>query len=555
MIGYVCKYTPVELLESMGAKMELLEADSALSAQAECCTHPNQCAFARGIMAALEKEDCEGIVLTTCCDSVRRLYDVLKDLYPHKFIAILDLPRKAGVPEAKLYSARMEELIHAYEQYSGKTFDPARFYDWVDGKKEPALQPEDPDALAVGILGARHTRQLEKILAAHHAYVSGDLSCAAQSRIFHLLSSKPWDMMRLSYAVQLLGQLPCMRMCSSERRRREIEALAQRSDGLIYHTVKFCDLYSYEYASVQNEKRIPVLKMETDFSTQAAGQMETRVEAFLESLEAGRKTAVENTKRTGGAVMGIDSGSSSTCAVIMDRERHVLASALIRTGAGSVQSAEKVRQQALEKAGLKAADIARTVSTGYGRVSIPFADAEVTEITCHARGARYYNPEVRTILDIGGQDSKAIRLNEKGDVVDFAMNDKCAAGTGRFLENMAKVLEVPLAQLGDLSMRSTHAIEITSQCTVFAESEVVSLVAQNEKKEDIIAALHRSVASRACALLKRVNLEAPCMMSGGVALNKGMVKAVEEKTGMRFSVAPDPEIVGAVGACLAALDA
>ena len=160
--------------------------------------------------------------------------------------------------------------------------------------------------------------------------------------------------------------------------------------------------------------------------------------------------------------MGIDSGSTSTNAVILNQNRELIASAVIRTGAKSGESAQRILKEILEKAGLQRSDLIKIVSTGYGRVSIPFADENVTEISCHGKGAHYLNPQIRTILDIGGQDSKAIHLNEKGDVTDFVMNDKCAAGTGRFLEMMARTLEVDIEDLGVLSLKSTENIEISS---------------------------------------------------------------------------------------------
>ena len=181
---------------------------------------------------------------------------------------------------------------------------------------------------------------------------------------------------------------------------------------------------------------------------------------------------------------GIDSGSTSTNAVIMnEKPGKIVASAVVRTGAKSGESAQKILNEILQKAGCSREDISWIVSTGYGRVSIPFADENVTEISCHGRGAHYFNPKVRTILDIGGQDSKAIRLNAAGEVADFVMNDKCAAGTGRFLEMIARTLEIDVDELGPIALKSTEDIEITSMCSVFAESEVISLIANNKENQ------------------------------------------------------------------------
>ena len=253
-------------------------------------------------------------------------------------------------------------------------------------------------------------------------------------------------------------------------------------------------------------------------------------------------------------VLGIDSGSTSTNAVIMDQDRKIVAFSVVRTGAKSGESADRILKEVLDKASLKREDISWIVSTGYGRVSIDFADENVTEISCHGKGAHYFNPKIRTILDIGGQDSKAIKLSETGDVSDFVMNDKCAAGTGRFLEMIARSLEVSLDELGAIALESKEKIEITSMCSVFAESEVISLIAQNKEKADIANGVCGAIANKAFGLLRRVGLEPDFMMTGGVAKNPGVVRAVEEKIGSKLYICEEPEIVGATGAALYALE-
>ena len=352
---------------------------------------------------------------------------------------------------------------------------------------------------------------------------------------------------------------PCLRMADASGREKLLKASESSLDGILYHTVKFCDSYSFEYAALRRRMNIPVLKVETDTTRQCDGQIRTRVEAFLESLAAARGEKPIRPKSGNGGmknmiVIGIDSGSTSTNAVVMNGKKEILASGSVRTGAKTGVSAEKILAEVLRKSGFARSDVGLIVSTGYGRVSIPFADRSVTEISCHGKGARYFSPRIRTILDIGGQDSKAIRLNEKGEVADFVMNDKCAAGTGRFLEAMARTLELDISELGPISMRSTEAVEISSMCTVFAESEVISLIAQNKEKADIADGVHRAIAGKAYSLLSRVGPEPEFMMTGGVARNPGVVKAVEERLGAKLFLCEDPEIVGAVGAALFGLE-
>ncbi len=254
------------------------------------------------------------------------------------------------------------------------------------------------------------------------------------------------------------------------------------------------------------------------------------------------------------AVAGIDIGSLTAEVVIMEQDKMI--SYVIRpTGFNSKQAAEKAIKEALMKAGLNMADLSSIVATGYGRISIDFADKIVTEITCHGRGAFFWDPTIRTVIDIGGQDSKVIRLSKEGRVTDFAMNDKCSAGTGRFLEVMAHALEVDIDQLSSLSDRAKKTVSISSMCTVFAESEVVSLIAQGLPREDIACGLHQSIADRTAGLVHRVGLEERVMMTGGVARNKAVVKALNQKFNTQIVVPPEPQIAGALGAALLAAEA
>ncbi|HDH97061.1 MAG TPA: 2-hydroxyglutaryl-CoA dehydratase, partial [Proteobacteria bacterium] len=248
---------------------------------------------------------------------------------------------------------------------------------------------------------------------------------------------------------------------------------------------------------------------------------------------------------------GLDIGSLTVEAVLLDASEEVVATGFGYSGARPSKAAERVLNEALAKAGVGLDDIF-LVATGYGRISVPFAEATVTEITCHAKGAHKVLAGVRTVIDIGGQDSKAIALDGHGRVIDFAMNDKCAAGTGRFLEVMAKALEVPLEEMAALAMNHKKEIKVSSTCTVFAESEVISLLAEGHDTGDILWGVIRSIASRIAALAQRVGLREPVMLSGGVAKNEAVKLALEDIFGVGIFVPPDPQIIGALGAALIA---
>ncbi len=556
MIGYICKYAPVEIFEAMGVEMHRIEPEVSNFNQADMRMHPNVCSFAKGVLEEVLAGDYEGVILTTCCDSIRRLYDVLKAQLPDRFIYMLDTPRITKDAGICLYESRIRKMIGEYEEFSGRHFDEEKFLALLkerkaEQEKRENAQGKDGSGLSVGIAGARANQNIRRILEERGVKVAFDLTCTGLDR--KLLVEE--DQVITGYVRGLLSQFPCMRMEEAAGRDQLIAEYADSADGIIYHTVQFCDNYAYEYAWLKGMLKRPMLLLETDYTRQSYGQILTRIEAFLESLGKGRKKGKIS---TGGKetmyVMGIDSGSTSTNAVIMDQNREIKAFAVVRTGAKSGQSAEKVLEMVLEQAKLKREDLTRIVSTGYGRVSIPFADENVTEISCHGKGAHYFNPRVRTILDIGGQDSKAIHLNEKGEVTDFVMNDKCAAGTGRFLEMIARSLEIGIDELGPAALKSTEEIEITSMCSVFAESEVISLIAQNKEKTDIANGVCRSIANKSYSLMKRVGLEPEYMMTGGVAKNPGVVRAVEEKIGGRLYICPEPEIVGAAGAAIYALE-
>src|SRR6056297_4192157 len=248
---------------------------------------------------------------------------------------------------------------------------------------------------------------------------------------------------------------------------------------------------------------------------------------------------------------GIDVGSITAKAAVLDAA-NIVGTKIISTGYDAKKAGRSVLDQLLETLDMAAQDIQALVATGYGRNTVDFADKTITEITCHGAGAHFLNPDIRFIIDVGGQDSKVIRINEAGKVMDFAMNDKCAAGTGRFLEVMARALEADLDQFGDIFLKAENPAKISSVCTVFAESEVISLIAKGESRENIIAGIHESVASRISALAKRVGVAEPVMMTGGVAKNIGAVKALEDKLETSIRVSEFAQVNGAIGAALLA---
>ncbi|MCD4720320.1 MAG: acyl-CoA dehydratase activase [Desulfobacula sp.] len=248
---------------------------------------------------------------------------------------------------------------------------------------------------------------------------------------------------------------------------------------------------------------------------------------------------------------GIDIGSITAKAALI-KENRLLGTHVILTGYNPINAGITVFEALLEKVKISKTDVKAIVSTGYGRASVDFADKAMTEIICHGTGAYFINPNIQGIIDVGGQDSKAILLDKNGQVENFAMNDKCAAGTGRFLEVMAKALEVDLDKMGDFSLKADNPSKISSICTVFAESEVISMIARQEKRKNIIAGIHESAAARVAILAFKIKIKEPVMMTGGVAKNKGMIAALEKRLGFELIVEESAQENGAIGAAVLA---
>ncbi|MDH5644008.1 MAG: acyl-CoA dehydratase activase [Gemmatimonadota bacterium] len=251
---------------------------------------------------------------------------------------------------------------------------------------------------------------------------------------------------------------------------------------------------------------------------------------------------------------GVDVGSTQTKAVIIDEKMEIVGRALTDTGSNVVKAAEKAFQQAMSDAKLEEREVEYVVGTGYGRYKVTFGNTQVTEISCHGRGAVHMFPETRTVVDMGGQDTKAISVAPSGEIVDFCMNDKCAAGTGRFLGAASSALDIPLGELGNTALRGERPVKISTTCTVFAESEVLSWLGKGKKIEDILLGVHQSIAARSVGLLRRVGIHDEVTFTGGVAKNHAMVETLNERLGLKVNVSDESHYMGALGAALFAMD-
>ena len=558
MIGYICKYAPVEIMAGFGMDGERILPDEENLDIAEGHIYPSICSYAKSVLQHSLKNDYEALIMTDCCDALKRLNDILNSK-SHQNVYQVSIPRFTHGRGIDLYANTLLQLIEKLEADYSKSFDLKAFLRECFRENEE----DETDGEYIAFMGSRISPSLMAECEKSCGLPIRDLTCASQNRHFTKPPNK-YERMSLMrwYASCLLSQVPCMRM-------EDIDSRKDLTDdpnlkGVIYHTVKFCDFYNFEYAEM--EKNVPMLKLETDYTSASTGQLRTRLEAFFEATDTLKKdvndrekTIMEKTDRgsgiTGGEYyVGIDVGSTSTDAVIVDENGELVSRTVIKTGAKSKDAAINAYQTVLNQAGLQESDIANMITTGYGRNAVDFHSRAVTEISCHAKGVNYFFPEAKSVIDIGGQDSKVISLNDDGTVSEFIMNDKCAAGTGRFLELMASTINITLPEMSDIGLKWAKEETISSMCTVFAESEVISLIAENKETCDIVRGLNMSIAGRIIGLVKRINAKGPFVMSGGVAQNKGVLLALEDKLGEKILVADDPQICGALGAALLAMN-
>ena len=539
---YVCKYTPTELIAALGGDCQLLDHAPAAFDLSDQVAHTNLCGFGKSVIQAVMAGEVHELILVNCCDTIRSVYDVLQAQNKLDFLYILDMPHEIDGCAVQRTVQQLLDLAEAYGTYKGTQFDRQAFF----AAFHPMKLQTDPH---IAVLGAKMGEHLFSLVQETMPLPVQNATCSANRSVDPPEDQSSFEALMEGYARMLLGQLPCMRMTDNVGRRALYNTPGL--SGVIYHTLQFCDFYGFEYTKLRQTLPVPLLKIESDGTTQSREQLRTRLDAFAEGFGSVKGSNVMNQT---GYFAGIDSGSATTDVVILDPQKQIVSKVILPTGAGASGGAERALEQALQKAGLTKDQLTATVTTGYGRSVISTGDKSVTEITCHAKGAHFLNPQVRTVLDIGGQDSKVIRLDDAGNVENFVMNDKCAAGTGRFLEMMSRTLELSLEEISQIGLTWKEDITISSMCTVFADSEVVSLVAQNKALPDIVHGLNRSVATRAASLFRRVNGQPVCMMTGGVSRNQGVVQAIETALGLPLYIHEDSQLCGALGAALFALE-
>ncbi len=579
MIYYACSYVPLEIL--MASKQPFKRIKTPIKTESELI-HRNLCDYCKTVFQTvmnLEKDDV--FISVDSCDAMRRISDVLKNQAKVKIIT-LRLPWKNNEQAVNMYINELEhlnkelsdyyninsfdkELSSAMKRYNEireniwnihkdnhsafekqKTIDNAfngEFY-----KPETNQQPEDHEKPRLAIIGGFFQPDIFiQIINEAGGKVVLNESCQGIRAFTGNYPDEGDSLFKISYRI-IRNRFPCGRFFSSYGKNLKFLMDDFDVDGIIKVQPKFCDFYGFT-----NEKlNLPVIDVESEFPQSFSGQLLTRIGAFIEKI---RKNQTEYSDGYSGKQLfaGIDSGSTTTNVVLIDKNKNIMFSETSPTGTNVKQTAKLLLEKGLKSLNATFNDLAFSIGTGYGRNIIDFVDDTVTEITCHARGARAFFTDIRSIIDVGGQDSKSIKLGDNGSVKDFAMNDKCAAGTGRFLEVMSNILEVDLEKMSDKALNAKDASSISSMCTVFAESEVVSLLGKGENIDEIAAGLANSIAKRVAGLYRRIKGEEPVAFTGGVARNNSVKKALEKELNITLHVPKNPDIVGAYGAALFAL--
>ena len=570
MLYTTCKYAPEELFSGFGVPTMRLDPNPVSFSCADGCAHPNLCGFAKAVIEEVRMRDVRELIITDCCDAMRRTYDVLSG-QQLDFLWFLPLPHKSGPAEVRMFAKYLKELADAYGKYLGRPFSTEDALAACRSSQTITAPEGAAPGPLIHVLGAHGgqllLRQVDEVFP---GYEVRDETCSGNRHFPAGMAAGPDaadpDAFFLWYADLLLyGLQPCMRMNSSPNLQAHVEsAIKKHGDGVVFHTMKFCDYYSFTYADLKDHSKIPFLKIETDTTPQSGGQLRTRIEAYKETLEGlngsmqsdknsqkmSQNSSLKNSRSKNIIVAGIDSGSTSTDVVIMDSGRNILGKAIVATGMSASKSASAALEAALREAGLSRSSLRGVAATGYGREIIEMEKQTITEITCHAKGAHFLFPDIRTIIDIGGQDSKVIRIDEEGRVLHFVMNDKCAAGTGRFLEMQARALGLSMEEMSRLGLSWKEDVRISSMCTVFAESEVISLVAGDTPVNDIIHGLNMAVAQKTESLVRRGKGEPAFAMTGGVSRNAGVVNCLESTLSSHMHISDLSQFCGAIGAAL-----
>ncbi len=565
-IPFFCSYIPATLLEASGHEVSdiSLFTEETCGLEYSCSLHDNLCSYAkylfRKILADGNRFDMA--VIPNTCDAMKKLHSAIKGSGRMPAF-LLDVPRRSGRDGALYLAAQYQSLLSTIAPGLDSRELLRRLSSRSPSRTFPIDQTSSDDVawpLKIGIAGSSYTP----------SFFRTTLSCYQAGAVFlrhcgyGMVPTPPEEAVAASLEEQLIfmAQNTLQKtLCPRSDRGGMVDFIlaeigAKTLAGLIVTSLKFCDFYAFEWERIR--KRLPpdfpLLYLENDLSVGNDEQNRTRIEAFMEKIHSGRKgqeipRSPSTSKSRVCIVMGLDIGSAATKGILMKDCGEILASDIRPTSINMKESADEVISALLLAGRINRRDVLRIVLTGYGRTAFP-AMEQITEITCHALGVHYLRSGEATIIDVGGQDSKAIRIDAEGRVLRFAMNDKCAAGTGRFLESMIKRMNTTFDEFSALSLAASKATPISSMCSVFAESEVVSLMARGVHAANIARGLNAAVAARVRGLVGKIQGEAPFVLTGGMAQSLGFIRELESALASPVVVFRESPLAGAIGAAL-----
>ena len=569
-IPFFCSYIPTALLEALGHEVRdiTLFAEETCGLEYSCALHDNLCSYAKYLFRKIlaEEEGFDLAVVPNTCDAMKKLHGALTLTLSGRMPAyLLDVPRRSGRESAVYLAAQYKALLSRI----APDLDTRKFLLSLSARTPSRTSPIDgslrgDDAtrpLTVGIAGSSYAPSLFETTLARYDAGAVFLRHCGYGRVPSRPEETPAS---LDEGLFLMAENTLQKtLCPRSDRGAMAEFIlgeirARNLAGLVFTTLKFCDFYAFEFERIRKGLPLdfPLLYLENDLSVGNDEQNRTRIEAFMEKiLSAAKEREMPHSpaaaKSRTGLVMGLDIGSAATKGVLMKDGGEILASVILPTSINMKDGAEEAMGALLREGRLNRRDVTRIVLTGYGRTAFPEME-QVTEITCHALGVHFLGSAGSTVIDVGGQDSKAIRIAGEGRVLRFAMNDKCAAGTGRFLEAMVRRMGITFEAFSALSLAASEATPISSMCSVFAESEVVSLMARGIPAANIARGLNAAVAARTRGLVGKIQGEAPFVLTGGMSLNPGFIRELEMAMGSPVAVFSKSQLAGAIGAALTA---
>ncbi len=561
-IPIFCSLLPTELIIKCGFEPHYI-ANSELRNQTDChhtCAfHENLCSYSKALYDFFLKHESEFslIIIPTACDALKKLHNSLQQKICEKKLYLLDIPQSKALISYHYLAKELTKLeAHLNTLAQDISLIPNNRNNYHNLSSMPETQTDAINSNKIGVLGANVFQDTIKQTLNHLDFSLFPLNdCLHKAYFKHDLFNTLISHNIQAYAEQMFTQNSCPRTNDDTYKNNLLHQIHNNNiKGLIFNIYKFCDFqpFDFKYLKQNLDSNFPILMIEHELTAANEGQLMTRIDAFLEKIQQNIKksTPKKRSLKQGNFFVGIDSGSHATKLVCIDHKGEILAHCLIDTSTSVKQSADYVLNELETKHHINKKQIACLTATGYGRNQIKGADNIVTEISCHALGAHHILQHKATIIDIGGQDSKAIKFDEQGQVQRFAMNDKCAAGTGRFLEVMSEKLKMNLDDFSQLALQAKRSVPISSMCSVFAESEVISLIAAGSPKEEIAKGIHQAIAERTIGLTRRIKGEPPYFMAGGVARNKGLVNELAYYLNSELRVLPEPQFSGALGAAL-----